>query len=274
MTDTLRFDELPALLRAEIERRPAGTVALLAGHFTIFSSGGEAADRLDVPLLPSGAPEALLAFSRRTFEVGCEVAASTATHDPRLMVLVDDVLGLRPTIADRSTAERLSAALAQRYLSQHPTLPSFHARVLARAGLDERSVLRRSDDRWMFSERECRGALVTHVHRELRSSETHAAGLCESADGATITVSHPEHGAYCLVHAGNTNCAGGYVEVIAEAHRRGVRTLLAMIPMRCAAPVHAGTALARSLYALEQLQVVNIAIGDVNDEALVHISRG
>jgi hypothetical protein len=189
-------------------------------------------------------------------------------------VLVDDVLGVRPVLTDRAAAERLGAELVSRYFSRTPRLPPYHSRIAGERGLDEGDVLRRDDARWIFSERELRAALVTHVHRELRVAGERSAVLCESADSSTITVSHPDHGAYCLVHSGHTNCAGGYVELLAEARRHGVRTLVAMIPMRCLAPVSVGTAIARELYALRDLRVVNIAIGDPEMDVPAVVTRG
>jgi hypothetical protein len=64
------------------------------------------------------------------------------------------------------------------------------------------------------------------------------------------------------------------VELLAEAHRHGVRTLVAMVPMRCLAPASVGLAIARELYALRDLRVVNIAIGDLATDAPAIVTRG
>ncbi|MBI3568499.1 MAG: hypothetical protein HY084_09915 [Gemmatimonadetes bacterium] len=268
----LPLDGLGAFLEAEIAGAPPGGVALLAGHYAIFSAGADAIDALDES--GTGAPRDLLAFTRRTWEAACAAVARQRARRARLMVLVDDVLGVRPALDDRAAAERLAAVLVARYLERTPALPPYHARTLAAHGLGAEHLLRRDETRWLFSERELRAALVSHVHRELRSTGEHGAVLCESADSSTITVSHPDHGAYCLVHSGHTNCAGGYVELLAEAHRRGVRTLVAMVPMRCLAPVSVGTSLARDLYALEGFTVVNVAIGDPETDAPAIVTRG
>lgn len=46
-----------------------------------------------------------------------------------------------------------------------------------------------------------------------------------------------------------------------------------MVPMRCLAPVSVGTAMARELYALRDLRVVNVAIGDPEMEAPAVVTR-
>ncbi len=273
MSASLPLDQLASFLAQEITSAPAGTVAILAGHYAIFTQGADATDALEGA--PSAdAPRDFLAFTRLTWGAACRAVAAQQSQRARLMVLVDDVLGVRPALADRSAAERLGAELVARYFARTPELPPYHARIAAERGLGDGDVLRRDDTRWIFSERELRAALVTHVHKELRSLGDHAAVLCESADSATITVSHPDHGAYCLVHSGHTNCAGGYVELLAEAHRRGVRTLVAMVPMRCLAPVSVGTAIARELYELNDFTVVNVAIGDPETGAPAVVARG
>jgi hypothetical protein len=272
MTVALPLGQLESFLAEEITASPAGSVALMAGHYAIFTQGADATDALDGN--EAMAPRDLLAFTRRTWETACGAVASRRERRARLMLLVDDVLGVRPALTDRAAAERLGAALVARYLARTPTLPPYHARIAAERGLGANDMLRRDDTRWIFSERELRAALVTHVHRELRVPGEHSAVVCESADSSTITVSHPEHGAYCLVHSGHTNCAGGYVELLAEAHRHGVRTLVAMVPMRCLAPVSVGTAMARELYPLGGLRVVNVAIGDPETNAPAVVTRG
>jgi hypothetical protein len=272
MTSALPLDQLARFLAQEIGGAPAGTVAILAGHYAIFTRGSDAIDALDGD--SGDAPRDFLAFTRLTWEAACAAVASQREQRARLMLLVDDVLGVRPALADRGAAERLGAELVARYLARTPALPPYHERVAERHGLAAGDVLRRDDTRWIFSERELRSALVTHVHHELRSPGDHAAVLCESADNATTTVSHPEHGAYCLVHSGHTNCAGGYVELLAEAHRRGVRTLVAMVPVRCLAPVSVGTAIARELYELHDFKVVNVAIGDPETGVPAVVARG
>lgn len=259
MSVTIPLPALAEWLRAELRDAAPGSVALLAGHYAIFTAGGAATDLLDTDPPPAGAPHDLLAFTRLTWRVACEAVAAEPLADAKLLVLVDDIQGVQPQIAEREQRERLGAALVARYFEETPMLPPHHLRVMLEHGLDARHVIPASAERWLFSERELRAQLVRHVSRRAQDG---ADGLSASSDGSMITVSHPEHGGYCLVHSGHTNCAGGYVELLAEAWRRGVRTLLAMVPMRCMGPVSVGTALMPALVDLPGFQVKNVAIQD------------
>ena len=135
--------------------------------------------------------------------------------------------------ADRSVAERLGAALARDYSDMVRELPAFHQRELTARGLTSGRILRNSDD------------------------------------GNTMMVTLPEQGDYCLVHSGHTTCAGGYVELLSTLHRRGVRKLIALVPMRCLGQVAMGTELARSLFALPGFTVVNVAVPNPDAAAAV-----
>lgn len=277
MTGALPLDQLEAFLGDEIDHAPSHSVAILAGHYAIFTGGADATEGLDdgddSPAGVGVAPADLVAFTRRTWQAGCDAVVSRPDRGARLMVLVDDVHGVRPALADRSTAERLGAELVSRYLARTPELPRYHGRVAADRGVGPEHILRQSDSRWIFAERELRAALVKHVQREVRvgSSQT---PLRESADGSTITVTHPERGPYCLVHSGHTNCAGGVMELLAAVRRRGIRVLVTMVPLRCLGPVSVGTMLARELYPVADLRVVNIAIGDPATKAPAVVTRG
>jgi hypothetical protein len=259
MTVTIPLPGLSAWLTKEA-RSEHGDVAVLAGHFALFSAGGMAVDLLDGATAPEGPAAEMLAFSRFTWRAACEAVASLAGAAPRLVVLADDIQFIRPVIGNKGVEEKLAAALAANYLEQTGTLPSFHLRVLAESGLDGKAVLAASADRWLFSERELRIAAVRHVRREL--AEGRAADLEASEDGQTVTVTLPDHAGYCLVHSGRTTCAGGYLELLAALHARGIRKLIALVPMRCLGPIGVGTLLAGRLFPLPGLEVVNVAIPD------------
>lgn len=261
MTATIPLDTLTDWLRNEIRTAPAGSVGLLAGHYAIFTAGGAATDLLDADPPPAGAPHDLLAFTRLTWRAAVAAVAAEPAHAARLLVLVDDIQGVQPQLADRSQRERLGAALVARYFEETPTLPPHHLRVLAMHGLDGSQVLPARADGWLFSERDLRAQLVRRAGTAVQRGDGH--GFTASSDGSMITVSHPEHGAYCLVHSGHTNCAGGYVELLAEAWRRGIRTLLALVPMRCLGPVTVGTALMPAIADLPGFTVRNVAIPDL-----------
>jgi hypothetical protein len=97
--------------------------------------------------------------------------------------------------------------------------------------------------------------------------------LTANADESRIDVAVPGQAEYCLVHSGRTNCAGGYLELLSEVYRRGVRTLIALVPMRCLGPVTVGTALGHTLYALDGLSIVTVAVPDISTGAPAAVVR-
>jgi hypothetical protein len=262
MTTSLLRSSLAERLRSEIDGAADGTVAVLAGHFAIFTAGGKALDLLAAAHASVGVPAELLEFTRVTWTTACEAIAAERRRRVRLLVLVDDVQFVRPAVEDRGTAERLGATLAACYMKDNHSLPAWHSRVLGENGLGEESILARSDGRWMFSERELRTELVRNLKKALRSGDSRVSALTANADRSTITITEPEYGEYCLVHSGQTNCAGGYVELLSDIRQRGVRKLISLVPMRCLGPITVGTALATRLFELDGLQVVNIAVPD------------
>ena len=264
MTISLPLAGLSAWLRSEIAGAAPGSTAILAGHFAIFTTGGTAVDFLDDARVPPGVPVDLIEFTRVTWTAACEAVAAERERHARLVVLVDDIQFVRPALDDRGAAERLGAALAATYLRRNGSLPPWHARVMEAHGMAEDAILAHSDHRWLFSERELRAELVRTLKELLRSGLPRATGLATSADRSRITITDPEYGEYCLVHSGHTNCAGGFVELLADVRRMGVRKLIALVPMRCLGPITVGTALGARLFGLDGLQVVNVAVPDIS----------
>jgi hypothetical protein len=259
MSYSVEVGELAEWLAGEATSR-AGDVAILAGHFAIFSAGGTPGDLLDgTPAPPAGAAD-MLAFTRTTWHLACELAKLHPERPFAAVPLVDDIQFVRPLIPDRSTAERLASALARQYLEQTPRLPAFHLHSLAAHGVPESRVLRACDAHWLFSERQLRSDAVRRLRAHHRDGGGRRAGLASSDGGSTMTVTLPEHGEYCVVQSGHTTCAGGYVELLARLHQRGIRKLIAMVPMRCIGQVALGTELAHWLFPLPRLTVVNVGM--------------
>jgi hypothetical protein len=280
MTTTLPLADLERWLAAELaDGAPQGT-ALLAGHFALFTAGGAALDHLD-DLTPHAAANAgMMAFSKFTWQAACgalhasRTPTTAAGNAAQLLVLADDIQFVRPALADRSAAERLGAAVVAHYFATTPRLPAYHTRTLESSGIATGAVLACRDDRWLFSERELRSAAVRRLRAHAASGDDRAsAALNASTDGSTITVTTPEHGDYCLVHSGHTTCAGGYVELLADLHERGIQRLIALVPMRCLGPITLGTSLAFQLLGLRGLSVVNVAIPDVTTGARAAVAR-
>lgn len=273
MTSSVPLGELVGWLRAEIDRARTGEVAVLAGHYAIFSGGATAVDLLDDGAIPPPGAADMIAFTQRTWQVACEAIAGQRAPTARLLVLVDDIQFVRPVLTDVSARERLGAALSETYLRGMRSLPAWHARVLRDHAIDDGRVIRQRADRVVFSERELRAQAVRHVRQRLHAADASRAGLTANDDESRITVSLPEHGDYCLVHSGHTSCAGGYLELLAEVHRAGVRTLISLIPMRCLGPVTLGTALAPRLFDTDGLSVVNVAVPDAASGESVAVVR-
>jgi hypothetical protein len=251
-------DRIAAALRGA---DPASTV-VLAGHFAIYTAGGRAADLLDDPLATQRTD--MVEFARQSWIAGCDAVAAAPAM--RLLVLVDDIQFVRPALPDRGARERLAAALAADYVRRTPTLPSFHLREMDERALGRDQVLRRRDDGWLFSERALRGAAV-HRIRDVAAPESAFAdsirapgesSLVASADASRIVVRDPVLGEHTLVHSGNTSCAGGYLELVAQLHDRGITRLVAIVPRRCLGPVTMGTHLARTMFGATGIEVVNI----------------
>jgi hypothetical protein len=258
MTTTVPLAEFSAWLAGEVDASPEMT-AVLAGHFAIFSAGGHAVELLDdAPPAPGGAA-AMVEFTRCTWDTACQVAAGAA-RPFRLVALVDDIQFVRPVNRDRGTAERLGAALAAEYLERNPRLPDYHASGLAVHGLDDARVLRNADHQWLFSERQLRIGAVRRIRDRVAAPDRALATVRTEDGGSTITVSIPEYGEHRLVQSGHTSCAGGYLELLMTLHERGVRKLVALIPMRCLGQVTLGTTLARHLFGPSELATVSVGI--------------
>lgn len=272
MTYSVRVTELPAWLATETRGANSET-AVLAGHFAIYSAGAAALDLLDHAAPEPGGAAEMLDFTRLTWRVACEVARTQPDQPFRLVTLVDDIQYVRPSVTDRATAERLAAALAGDYLDGTRQLPTFHLREIAAGGIPAERILRCREDRWLFSERELRQSAVRHVRQHFSAGGGTRAGLASTDNGNTMTVTLPDQGDYCLVHSGHTTCAGGYVELLSTLYDRGVRKLIAFVPMRCFAQVALGTALAHTLYPLSGFDVVTVAVPDLAISPSVIIDR-
>jgi hypothetical protein len=273
VSTSIPLSSLAEWLRNEISSAQAGDVAILAGHYAIFSSGATPVDLLDdAAESPPGAAE-MIAFTRQTWRAACEALEPESSGRASLLVLVDDIQFVRPPLEDRGAGERLGAALAASYLRRMRTLPESHARDMRERSIEAARVLRHDDGRWVFSERELRTEAVKHLRERLHAGSSANARLTSSADESRIDVTVPGQTEYCLVHSGRTNCAGGYLELLSDVHRRGVRTLIALVPMRCLGPVTVGTALAHRLYALDGLSIVTVAVPDISTGADAAVMR-
>ncbi len=253
-------DFLSERLTAALAEGPRGQTVLLAGHYAIFTAGGQARDFLDEPGAVAAGTD-MVAFTRRTLDAGADALERVAAS--RLLVLVDDIQFVRPGLPDRGARERLAAALADDYLRRTPVLPPLHSRTLESRGIDPDRVERQSDARWIYSERALRHAAVERIRAQAQShvnagSRGGSARLERNDDGSRIIVRDPDHGEHTLVHSGHTSCAGGYLELVMQLRERGVRRLVTVVPPRCLGPVTVGAALARSIFGATEMDVINV----------------
>jgi hypothetical protein len=273
MSEAVRLNALAKWLRSEILAAPKGDLALLAGHYAVFTSGGLPVDLLDADPLPMHAPVELLEFTKFTWDAACEAMAGTRGHAARLLVLVDDIQFVQPAMPNLEMRERLAAALVESYLGSLPRLPDYHTRALRTHELADECVMRHSEHRWLFSERELRIQLVRHLKHTFRAGRLGSGELRVAAAGDAITLIDPDYGEYSIVQSGHTTCAGGYLELLAELQRRSVRQLIALVPMRCFGTVATGTALASRLGFLGGCSVVNVGVPDLRSNLPAAVAR-
>lgn len=259
MSTPVALGALGGWLRRELASANGQSTVVLAGHYAIFSGGANATDFLNGTQAPLAAAE-MIAFTKFTWEMAC--AALAGTNSAQLLVLVDDVTFVRPLLGDTRVREKLGDALASKYLASVTRLPEYHLDALSSNGLSDAKLFKQNDSRWPFSERELRVAHVRRLKQLLKSGEYESV-LSASTDASDITVTLAEHGEHRLVQSGHTNCAGGYMELIASLHERGVRRLISLVPMRCLGPLVLGTTLARGLFAIGDFSIVNVAVPDI-----------
>jgi len=269
MSTSVALGALGGWLRRELAGANGEPTVVLAGHYAIFSGGANATDFLNGTQAPLAAAE-MIAFTKFTWEMAC--AALAGTNSAQLLVLVDDVSFVRPLLGDTRVREKLGDALASKYLSAVTRLPEYDLDALSGNGLSDAKMFKQSDARWTYSERELRIAHVRRLKTMLKENK-HNGALSMNADASDITVTLPEHGEHRLVQSGHTNCAGGYMELIASLHERGVRRLISLVPMRCLGPLVVGTTLARGLFAIDDFTIVNVAVPDVGAGVPAAVTR-
>ena len=264
MSKTIPLQELERWLIDEIARAPAESV-ILAGHFAIYTSGGKAVDLLDGKNVPKGAPAGFIDFTKQTWEAACAALARSAIRSTKLLVLVDDIQFVRPQLNDPEARERLASALAGNYVSEIE-IPSYHGRALSEQGLETNRILRYNDRQCLFSERQMRVAFVRRLHDGLLDAGSRDSGLTVTSENGTTQVTDPDkpgNDPFCLVRYGHTSCAGGYFELLAQLHERGVRRLISLVPLQCLNPISVGTSLATRFGAITGLSVTNVVLPEL-----------
>jgi hypothetical protein len=213
----------------------------------------------------------MIDFTRFTWRVACDVAASYPDRAFHFVPLVDDIQFVRPIAGERRTREQLANALAAEYLSRTPRLPRYHADQLSSRAISTDRVVRNEAAQWLFSERQLRIAAVRRIRDRHAEGGTAHTGLTATDNGGTMTVTLPDRGDYCLVQSGHAGCAGGFVELLVRLHEAGFHRLIALVPERCLAQVVLGTTVARHLFPLADLSVITAGIPErgVGNKAIV-----
>jgi hypothetical protein len=261
---------LDDLLISETTRPDVEPLVIHAGHYALVQNhDGMAADCLDKVRFP-GVDLGFAEFSRCTWESACRaMAAKHVKANAKLMVLVNDWQFLTSGAGSRRVSERSAAQRREEYYRGTSTLPPFHLQQLKRHNLSDDVILRNSEKRWLFSESSLRNELSSVIREivadEKRASEVGIRKFFTENGEPVIDACDEEHGKFCLLYCGNTNCAGEVVSLLAALHQRGVRRFLNIYPSQCREPVGAGTRLAGRLFNLEDLRIINIAVSGATE---------
>ena len=244
--------------------RDEGLTVVHAGHFIIDSSGSWARDHLSSEeSLPEGL-ESFIEFTRITWDIACTaVMATPEPVRPYLFTLVNDWQFISISLPKRRKQESLAAAIREEYYRQTPSFPNFHLGVMAARGIEESRVFKASDERWLFSESDLRHQLARTVRTLLRNGKGAEMALARTFDEnghPKVSVTSSLAGEYCLLFCGSTNCAGEVMQLLKDLHERGVRRCVNLYPYQCMGPVLTGTNLAREMFGLLGMKVINLAV--------------
>jgi hypothetical protein len=129
--------------------------------------------------------------------------------------------------------------------------------------LPHEQVLPASQERWMFSESVLRLQFAARVRSLIKDeAAVKQLGLSVSfnENGQPI-VSTESAGEDCsLLYCGNSGCAGEIVELLNQLYVKGVRRFINIFPGECLVPVKSGTEIARRIFDLKDMKIVNIAV--------------
>ena len=236
-----------------------------AGHYALIrTKDGQVTDCLDDEE-SSNDVLGFAEFSRFTWSWACQTMARTpAAMRPRLIVLVNDWQYVEPKMSDKRESKQAADRSRTEYYFRTPTLPQYHLDELEHYGLSTDGIVISEMNRWLFSENALRNELHPII-REVQTDEHRAriTGIRKyfNENGEPIIeVCDDEAGKLCLLHCGNTNCAGEVISLLGNLYRRGVRRFLNVYPSQCREPVSAGTRLAYKIFNCPDFVIVNAAV--------------
>jgi hypothetical protein len=271
MTSTIGAVEMPGFagkvsecLRSEIESHVDGLMVIHAGHFAIDSAGGAASDHLNgTERLGGGLPH-FMGMTAASWEMACEAIQRTPDKNVKLMVLANDWQFLLPHQGNVRERKRQAARVRREYYDRTPGLPHYHWAEMQRRGLHLEQVLHADAKHVLFSESELRQQLQSSLDPFLHDNErAEKFGLRKhfSPTGEPIVdVESDFGGRYCLLFCGSTGCAGEVVELLHQLQLRNVTRFINLYPFPCREPVITGTGLARQLFQIESMRIINVAL--------------
>lgn len=252
----------------------AGTSTVInAGYFDLSFRGGNARDPFCD--LESGHSSSLHSaeVATRTWHGTCQALKRYGgLQYVKLMAVVNDWQRLQPPANSHHEREVEAARLRSEYYQSVPTLPQPYLQMLAEYGISTENIFKQDSNCWMFSEHRLRKSFGTAASAMLRDDPgtAEACGLrCEiSGQQKGLFFSGEDGVDYCLLHSGNTNCAGEMVQLLHELNQRGAQRFINVYPAQCRNPVGVGTAVARSMYDIGGLSVTNVAVSSIGADAV------
>lgn len=237
-------------------------MAIVAGHFGIFSVGNVPADHLDAETQPAQSVSEFVSFTLLTWDIACQAAASHGCERSMLVVLADDIQYVAPRTSDPRVFNRLGAELARLYFERNRKLPKRHLSALSTSGLSLARIEKNHESQWVFSERELRSNYARRIRHNIGMLAGGNLQLTTNADRTTITLSDSSGASHCIVQSGNASCAGGYAELLSVLRERGFAKIVSLVPMRCLASVSLGSELVQADLSVK-LEITNVSIPDV-----------
>ena len=253
--------ELANVLEQEVKRLP-GNVVVHSGHFFLEIVDNCVVDHLGDPANAKPAFQELISFTQHTWEAACKIVSSAGSQH-KLIILANDWQYCVPKEVDRRRRESLAAQLRCEYYERTPLIPSFHLDIMHRYGLSQDHILPASEESFLFSESRLRSNFATTT-KELTKDPGRAERLGLSKrlrDDQNPVISTEVDGQEIeLLYCGNTGCAGEVVELLKQLYNAGVRSFVNVYPWQCDRPVETGTSIAKQLFGLDGMEVVNIAV--------------
>jgi hypothetical protein len=158
-------------------------------------------------------------------------------------------------LSTKQDQEREKVEMRRRYYESVPKLPRYYMGVAEASGITSDQVFKASDSCWLFSEAELRQRFVQRLQLLVEADpglerivEQSGPRICTVVDNQSVELSR----------CGTTNCLGEFIELLKQLYDRGVRSFINIYPTDCREFVDQGTNVARELFGLKGMEIVNI----------------